>query len=206
MKRRFITIITMALTFLMVSQVGAIQQSKDRVRHSKHSLHQTKPKNEKKAVELPENIQNPVSEIPSTEDFTISATINNIGIGMPIIQYKFGSDKNYFKRALKRTESGDYEINIFSAALTDNKIDYYIEISTGSKTLANFGSENDPVTVQIIHPKQSKSIIWVILLAVGVFVVVKVVSIQRAYFKEERNRTEKKRNGHASKQTTGAVR
>ena len=89
--------------------------------------------------------------------------------------------------------------------MTDNKIDYYIEVSTGSKILASYGTKDSPVTVKVNHPKQGKSILWLAALILGVAAVVKVVATQRAYYKKERRQAAPNRKKSASKKFSGHI-
>ena len=190
MFKKVIFIAALMITFIFAGQTMAVQVRGHKRNLVKQDYRRATKAQKKQQVALPEIIHNPPAEIPSTKDFRITARIKNLGLGLPVIYYRFGNDKRYFKRALKRTGDGNYEIDIMSAALTDNRISYYIAVSTGSKTLANYGSKESPVVVKIIHPKQSRNILFAILLIAGVAVVWKFAANQKAYYRKERLRKE----------------
>jgi len=141
--------------------VKAADSGHDRAEHSydRHKQEQAAPE-----VLLPEIIHNPPLQISSTEDFNINAKINNIGLGIPIIYYRFDGNKNYFKRAMHGTKESNCEFKILSAALTGDQLDYYIEVATGSEVLATLGSQDNPIKVRIIAPKHNTVILY---LAIG---------------------------------------
>ena len=206
MNKKLTILITVIFISMLTAQVWAIQLEKGKKSLSTHSYHQKKPKQEVKKEILPVIIHNPVFEIPSSENFNISAAIKNLGLGLPIVYYRFGNDRNFFKRALARSKTGEFRLEILSAALTDDKIDYYIEVSTGSKTLANYGSKDSPVTVLITHPKQSKTIFYAALFVMGIAIIWKVAVTQRAYYRTEQKRQIKTRKNFGKKKVSRAVR
>jgi hypothetical protein len=205
MQRPINILISVAIIVIVAAPTWAVQMGKESRRHTKHSYHQTKLVKKEKALP-PEIIHNPIYEIPSTENFNITAEIKNISLGLPIVFYRFGDDKHFFKRALKKTDSGAFSLEILSAALTDNKVDYYIELSTGSKSLANYGTKEIPVSVEIIHPTQSTSIFYAALLVIGIIVTWKVVATQKAYYKAEKKKETQLRMKFKKKNTVRAVR
>ncbi|MCD6161561.1 MAG: hypothetical protein J7K40_04000 [candidate division Zixibacteria bacterium] len=206
MNKQLTALLTVVFILMLAAQTWAIQLGKGKRNMAVHSYHQKKPKPEQKKEILPEIIHNPVFEIPSSEDFNISATIKNMGLGLPVVYYRFGNDKNFFKRALSRSESGKFELEIFSAALSDDKIDYYIEVTTGSKVLANYGSKDNPVTVKIIYPNQSKKILYAALFIFGIAVIWKVAVTQRAYYRSEHKRQLEMKKNFGKKKVSRAVR
>lgn len=145
--------------------------------YSQHSYHQQKPAKLEIQVILPEIIHTPPLQISSTEDFFIAAQITNLETtgGIPIIYYRFDGDKDYFKRALRKSNSGQFQFKILSAALTGNKIEYYIEVSTGSKVLASLGDKNTPIQVAIVGPAHNTVVLWLAIIAAAVGLLAKLV-------------------------------
>ena len=145
--------------------------------YSHHSYQQQKPQKQEVQVVLPEIIHTPPLQISSTSDFLISAQITNLEKtgGIPIIYYRFDGEKDYYKRAFHRVPSGRFEFKILSAALTGKKIEYYIEVATGSKVLASLGDEKVPIEVAIVGPVHNKVFLWAAIVAIVAAIVVKLV-------------------------------
>jgi hypothetical protein len=144
--------------------------------YSRHSYHQTKQ--DKKQIEevLPEIIHNPPLQIKSTEDFYITARIKNLGNSIPIIYYRFEGDKKFYKRAMRKSPSEDFQFMILGAALTGDYIEYYIQAATGSRVTASLGDESNPINVGIIAPKTSSKIMYLFVFAGVAGLVIKVLS------------------------------
>jgi hypothetical protein len=168
----------------------AIQVGNPNVAWSSHSYEQTRPQQAQAIKEdIPIIIHNPPSEISSNKDFVLEAIVKNIGIGTPIIHYRFGNSKDYYTRLLHQEEPGVFGLKIISAALIDRKIDYYFEVTTGAKTLASLGSESEPISIKIVTPGPP---IW--LIALGLFAVAGILLI-RPSFSRPNAKTENK-NGN----------
>ncbi len=143
-----------AMLGLSFTATNAMQVIDENALWSSHSYEQERPAPEAVQSELiPEIIHNPQPQIPSTKDFYITASILNLGLGTPIIHYRFGDSKIYFTRVFRQTDPENYGFKILSAALNDDKLSYYIEVTTGTKTLATYGTSGNPVVVQIISPQ-----------------------------------------------------
>jgi len=127
--------------------------------------------------ELPMISHSPLPEIRADDDFFIVATINNIGNGTPVVHYRFKDSEAYFTRTLHQSEAGIYGLKILSAALTNDKVEYYIEVTSGARTLATFGSESDPIEVKIASPKP---LIWMI--AAGVLTLASIFIFRYAIY------------------------
>jgi hypothetical protein len=147
----------------------------DKRDYSNHSYHQQKPKQQEVKEILPEIIHNPPLQISSTEDFFVSAKINNLGIGIPIIYYRFDGDKNYYKRALRKAPSGQFQFKILSAALTGKQLEYYIEVATGSKVLATLGAKVSPIKVAIIAPAHNMIMLYLAIAAGVIGLIARIV-------------------------------
>jgi|GEM_PF-2419885 len=144
--------------------------------YSTHSYEQTQPAPPPPEEVLPVIIHYPATEIPSGKDFIITANVKEIGMGTPIIHYRFGNSKKYITNVLKPKSPDNYEFRILAAALTDKKIEYYIEVITGSRVLATYRSAEDPVVVSIKSSGGGNSLLIVGLLLGIAIVGVKVVS------------------------------
>jgi hypothetical protein len=152
-------------TLLLANAAWAVKAADTRGGYSSHSYQQPKPVQQEVKEILPEIIHNPPLQIPSDKDFFINATINNLGLGVPIIYYRFDGDDNFYKRALRKGPSGQFQFKILSAALTGKKLEYYIEVSTGSKVLATLGTDTNPIKVAIIPPAHNTVILYLAIAA-----------------------------------------
>lgn len=163
------------LTVIFVNTGAAIQVGGGHT-YSTHSYEQTQPAPAPPEEVLPVIIHYPVAEIPSGKDFIITANVKEIGMGTPIIHYRFGNSKKYMTNVLKPKSPGNYEFKILAAALTDKKIEYYIEVITGSRILATYRSAENPVVVSIKSSGGGNSLLIVGLLLGLAIVGVKVAS------------------------------
>jgi hypothetical protein len=135
------------LAIIWFSPVYSIQVAGAGSSYSSHSYEQTAPDTFVQQEVLPTIIHFPADEASTDEDFHITATIQNLGLGVPVAHYRFSDSQKYSKNVMKPIEPGVYDFKILSAALNTKKISYYIEVVDGSKTLANFGTIAQPVTV-----------------------------------------------------------
>jgi hypothetical protein len=169
-----IGIIVLLAVAVLANSAWAVKAA-DKRGYSNHSYQQQKPKPEEVKEILPEIIHNPPLQISSTEDFFVSATINNLGIGIPIIYYRFDGDDNYYKRALRKGPSGQFQFKILSAALTGKQLEYYIEVATGSKVLATLGTDINPIKVAIIAPVHNMIMLYLAIAAGVIGLIAKLV-------------------------------
>jgi hypothetical protein len=173
-KLTFILIIGLAMTMAQSARAFIVAGSENQ--YSSHSYEQAAPDTTTLAELLPEIIHNPLAEISPGQDFRIVATINNLGLGTPIIHYRFGNSKKYYTNVLKSAGPNVFDFKILSAALNDDKIDYYIEVSDGSRLLANYGTSKMPVSVKIDSSVSRTNIFVIIMLAIVAIIAVKAVS------------------------------
>ncbi len=163
--------------------------------YSQHSYHQTVQVKQAKKELLPEIIHNPPLQIKSTDDFFIDAQINNLGNGIPIIYYRFDGDDHYYKRAMRKSPSGNFQFKILGAALTGDQLDYYMQVATGSRILATLGDEKVPISVAIVAPQGKTTLLYFAIAAVIGILAVKVVSANKrrknAELKKEKTRSTK---------------
>jgi hypothetical protein len=171
---KYIGISVLLAVAILANSAWAVKAA-DKRTYSNHSYHQQKPKPQEVKEILPEIIHNPPLQISSTEDFFVSATINNLGIGVPIIHYRFDGDNNYYKRALRKAPSGQFQFKILSAALTGKQLEYYIEVATGSKVLATLGTDINPIKVAIIAPAHNMIMLYLAIAAAVIGLVIKLV-------------------------------
>jgi len=179
------TILALIILAFTASGGWAVKAVDGRGGYSQHSYHQTVPENNTNKELLPEIIHNPPLQIKSTDDFFINAQINNLGNGIPIIYYRFDGDDHYYKRAMRKSPSGHFQFKILGAALTGSRLDYYMQVATGSRVLATLGTEETPISVAIIAP-QSKTTLLYFAIAAGLgFGVIKLVSANKKRKKAE---------------------
>jgi hypothetical protein len=182
---RIMILALLAITYLAdISE--AVQASANTKSYSNHSYDQTGPKEEIKGPPAPEITHNPPLEIPSFQDYYITAMINNLGGGIPLIYYRFDGDKNYLRRAFRVKPSGEFEFKILSAALTGKKLDYYIEVATGSQVLASLGDKDNPMTVKIVAPVSNSIFLWVVIGLIGVAGILYFPTIMKNSLRETR--------------------
>ncbi len=170
----FLGLLSAAYIFTFIGDGSAIQVVGGN-NYSTHSYEQTQPAPPPPEEILPVIIHHPVSEIPSGKDFIITADIREIGMGTPIIHYRFGDSKKYITNVLKPKSPNNYEFKILAAALTDKKIEYYIEVITGSRVLATYRSAENPVVVSIKSSGGGNS-----LLIIGILLGIAIVGIKVA--------------------------
>jgi hypothetical protein len=186
--RKQILLSALAIAALLSNFAAAIQVGNPSKPWSSHSYEQTAPAPVQVVKEdKPIIIHTPPLEIPSNKNFHISAIIKDMGPGSPIIHYRFGDTQKYYTRLMHQEEPQIYSIEILSAALIDNKIDYYFEVSTGSKSLATLGTEADPLTVKI---QTSGLPGWAIIS--GILALIGVLAIRPA-FRWSANKSEEKK-------------
>jgi len=172
-------IIAMIAALAMVSPANAIQMGENNAAWSAHSYEQQRPQPPEEIKEdIPIIVHNPMPEISSNKDFFIVATIRNIGAGTPIVHYRFGESRDYFTRVLHQSEPGEYGLKVLSAALTDDKIEYYIDVTTGARSLASFGSEANPVQVKIVSPRP---MLW--LIAAGILAAISILIFRFTFYR-----------------------
>jgi len=177
--RKYIFLNAIVIAMVFCNYAGAIQVANPNQPWSSHSYEQAAPAPVQVLKEdKPIIIHTPPLEIPSNKDFYISAIIKEIGPGSPIIHYRFGDTKKYYTRLMHQEEPQIYAIKILSAALVDNKIDYYIEVSTGTKSLASMGTESDPMSVKITtHGLPSWIVVVGILAIIGVLLIRPIINL-----------------------------
>jgi hypothetical protein len=180
-RSRIEIIITVLAALIIISPAYAIQMGENNAAWSAHSYEQERPQPQEEIKEdIPIIIHNPLPEIPSNKDFFIVATIRNIGAGTPIVHYRFGENKDYFTRVLHQSEPGEYGLKILSAALTDENIEYYIDVTTGARSLASFGSETNPVQVKIVSPRP---MLW--LIAAGILAAISALLFRFTFYRPD---------------------
>lgn len=172
-----IGILASMIIAFMSGAVWGVKALDGRGGYSKHAYHQTKPAKQVIKEVLPQIIHNPPLQIKSTEDFFINAQIKKLGNGIPIIYYRFDGDTRYYKRAMRKSPSGQFQFKILGAALTGSQIDYYIEVATGSRLLASLGDESVPISVAIISPESKTAILYFVFFAGIAGLVIKIVSL-----------------------------
>lgn len=179
MLRKSITLSAILLAMTLAGKTGAFQVAGSEGQYSVHSYDQTAPNTSAQSEILPTIFHQPVTEISASEDFKITAGVQNLGLGVPIVRYRFGDSKKYFTNVLKPVRPDVYEFKIMSAALNDKKLDYYIEVVSGSRTLANFGTLAAPITVKVKSTGSNRLAIILGFMAIGTIIVIKVVGSAR---------------------------
>ena len=169
-----IAILAIMILALVSGSVWAVQAADAGRNYSSHSYHQQKQEKKVQQEILPEIIHHPPLQISSTEDFYITAEIKNLGNGIPIIYYRFDGDKNFYKRAMRKsTSSENFQFMILGAALTGKQFEYYIQVATGSRVLASLGDDKTPITVAILAPQHNSTILYLAVAAVIIGLIVK---------------------------------
>jgi hypothetical protein len=159
----------------MANQAASFQVAGSSSGYSTYSYDQTPGETPANQEIFPTIIHSPIAEASTSEDFHITATIQNLGLGVPVAHYRFGNSKKYSKNVMKPIRPDEYDFRILAAALNDKKIEYYIEVVDGSRTLATYGTSTQPVTVGLNSPGHGWFYLIVISSLIGVFLVSKVI-------------------------------
>jgi hypothetical protein len=147
MFRKSLILITGVFAILWFGPVQSFQVAGSGSNYSNHSYEQAPVDTVVQQEVLPTIIHFPVDEATKAEDFHITATVENLGLGVPVVHYRFGDSPKFSKNVMKPIQPDVYDFKILAAALSENKISYYIEVVDGSRTLANFGTVAQPVMV-----------------------------------------------------------
>jgi hypothetical protein len=147
MFRKSLILITGVFAILWFGPAQSFQVAGSGSSYSNHSYEQAPVDTVIQQEVLPTIIHFPVEEATKAEDFHITATVENLGLGVPVVHYRFGDSPKYSKNVMKPIQPDVYDFKILAAALSESKISYYIEVVDGSRTLANFGTVAQPVTV-----------------------------------------------------------
>lgn len=179
MFRKLIVVTGLVAIFIMANRAVPFQVAGSSGGYSVHSYDQTPAETPMNQEILPTIIHSPIAEASTSEDFHITATIQNLGLGVPVAHYRFGNAKKYSKNVMKPIRPDEYDFRILAAALNDKKIEYYIEVVDGSRTLATFGTNAQPVVVGLKSPGHSWFYIIVISSLIGAFLISKVIVSSR---------------------------
>jgi hypothetical protein len=147
MFRKSLILTTGVFAILWLGPAQSFQVAGSGSNYSNHSYEQAPVDTMVQQEVLPTIIHFPVEEATKAEDFHIMATVENLGLGVPVVHYRFGDSPKYSKNVMKPIQPDVYDFKILAAALSESKISYYIEVVDGSRTLANFGTVTQPVIV-----------------------------------------------------------
>ncbi|NLI16395.1 MAG: hypothetical protein GX409_08940 [candidate division Zixibacteria bacterium] len=168
-----------AVIIIMTNPAGSIQVAGYGSGYSLHSYDQTATETAVNQEVLPTIIHTPITEASTSEDFHITAAIQNLGLGVPVAHYRFGDAKKYSKNVMKPIRPDVYDFKILAAALNDKKIEYYIEVVDGSRSLATFGTADHPIVAVLKSPGHNMFYLTLILSFIGLFFVSKVIAGSR---------------------------
>lgn len=185
MFRKLLVMTGMAVAFIMANQAVPFQVAGSSGGYSVHSYDQTPTEKAMDQEILPTIIHSPMAEASTSEDFHITATIQNLGLGVPVAYYRFGNSKKFSKNVMRPIRPDEYDFRILAAALNDKKIEYYIEVVDGSRTLATFGTTSQPVVVGLKSPGHGWFYLVVISSLIGAFLVSKVIVSSRKQVSEK---------------------
>lgn len=179
MFRNFLALTILAVVIIYTPPVEPFQVAGSGSSYSTHSYEQTPVETAIQSEVLPTIIHTPAFEATTSEDFHITATIQNLGLGVPVAHYRFGDSKKFSKNVMKPIQPDVYDFKILAAALNNKKIEYYIEVVDGSRSLANFGTAAQPVAVGLKSPGHGWFYLIVACGLVGAFLVSKVLTNSR---------------------------
>lgn len=179
MYRKLLVLTSFAVVTIMANQAASFQVAGSGSSYSAHSYDQTPAETPTNQEIFPTIIHSPIAEASTSEDFHITATIQNLGLGVPVAHYRFGNAKKYSKNVMRPIQPDVYDFRILAAALNDKKIEYYIEVVDGSRSLASFGTTTQPVIVGLNSPGHGWFYLIVISSLIGVFLVSKVIVSSR---------------------------
>ncbi len=185
MFRKLSVLTSFAVILITANQAIPFQVAGSSTGYSVHSYDQTPTETATNQEILPTIIHFPIAEASTSEDFHITATIQNLGLGVPVAHYRFGNSKKYSKNVMKPIRPDEYDFRILAAALNDKKIEYYIEVVDGSRTLATFGTAAQPVAVGLNSPGHGWYYLIVISSLIGVFLISKVIVNSRKQVSEK---------------------
>ena len=180
-KMKYITWLSMIIWLVYSFPALAVQVVGSGQSYSTHSYEQVPPDVGLQKEILPKIIHHAPVEIPASKDFRIVTTITDLGLGVPIVHYRFGDSKKYFTSVLKPAGPETFDFKIMSAALNDDKIEYYFEVATGSRILAHSGSEIHPISVKITAPANNNVAVIIAILVIGALATFKLVNSAKQY-------------------------